>query len=195
MSQKIRKPANKQIITREEERRDYKKEKVWLIEKSSGMICNRGEDFEKQQQNHDALLSPPSLQKHRLEEYPERPPPESKEFKNAGFWAHYTKPAQVYSQGSSWRLQKALFFCHRMCSQDSSGTIIWVFQVSVSCKNVYLLANHHTPVLWWYSIRGKPRLHCWHPTGLGGTTSTWLSGSLSQRATGQQGLMGPGWTA
>lgn len=66
------------------------------------MIWNRGEDFEKQQQNHDDILSPPSLKKHRLEEHPERPPLESKGSKNAGFWAH-TKSAQVYSQGSSLR--------------------------------------------------------------------------------------------
>lgn len=66
------------------------------------MIWNRGEDFEKQQQNHDDILCPPSLKKHRLE-HPERPPLESKESKNAGFWAHYTRSAQVYSQGSILR--------------------------------------------------------------------------------------------
>lgn len=104
MSQKIRKPAYKEANNYQGRgKRDYKKEKVWLIEKNSGMIWNRGEDFEKQQQNHDDILSPPSLKKHRLEEHPERPPLESKESKNAGFWAHYTKSAQVYSQGSSLR--------------------------------------------------------------------------------------------
>lgn len=142
MSQKIgNQQIKKQIITREEERRDYKTEKVWLIEKNSGMIWNRGEDFEKQQQNHDDILSPPSLKKHRLEEHPERPPLESKESKNAGFWAHYTKSAQVYSQGSSLRslllkrkvtVNSSFLLPQDVFSRQSSGTSIWVLQVTVS---------------------------------------------------------------
>lgn len=97
---KKRKPANKEANNYQGiGKKRLQKRKSLAIEKNPGMIWNRGEDFEKQQQNHDDILSPPSLKKHRLEEHPERPPLESKESKNAGFWAHYTKSAQ----GSSLR--------------------------------------------------------------------------------------------
>lgn len=167
------------------------------------MIWNRGEDFEKQQQNHDDILSPPSLKKHRLEEHPERPPLESKESKNAGFWAHYTKSAQVYSQGSSLRspllkrkvtVSSSFLLPQNVFSRQSSGTSIWVLQVTVSYQNVYLLANHHSPVFWLYSIRGNPALNINTPKGWEvlpppGSLAPWVN---MQQA---NGLMGPGWTA
>ena len=86
----VRKPANKEANNYQERRRDYKK--VWLTEKNSGMMWNEsGEDCEKQQQNHDDTLCPPSLKIHRPEEHPEASARIWRNLKlQGGFWIHVT---------------------------------------------------------------------------------------------------------
>ena len=86
----IRKPANKEAKNYRERRRDYKK--VWLTEKNSGMMWNEsGEDCEKQQQNHDDTLCPPSLKIHRPEQHPEASARIWRNLKlQGGFWIHVT---------------------------------------------------------------------------------------------------------
>lgn len=79
-----------------------------------------------------------------------------------------------------------VFSCTRVCSQGSSGTSIWVLQVQSELSACLPASLSTHPSLFWnwlYSHQRQTQPSVVHPKGLRGTTSTWLSGSLSQCAT------------
>lgn len=164
----VRKPANKEANNYQERRRDYKK--VWLTEKNSGMMWNEsGEDCEKQQQNHDDTLCPPSLKIHRPEEHPEASTRIWRNLKlQGGFWIHVTpnsttvlpslRPEPEISTPKGNHMLKVSCV---WCSQDRALEPAPGF-TSQSYPNVHLLAilaNQHTPVFSGIDctlISGKP---------------------------------------
>lgn len=80
-------------------------------------------------------------------------------------------------------------------SGQSSGTSIWVLQVSVSYQNVYLLANQHTPVFsgtdcTLYQRQTQPSIVIPQRAERYNHLALWLPESMCNG--GQQGLMGQG---
>lgn len=108
-------------------------------------------------------------------------------------------PWDLYSQNKKKITCSSFILPQDVFSGQSSGTSIWVLQVSLSYQKVHLLANQHITSLFWnwlysYQRQSQPSLvtpqraerYDFH-------LALWLPESTCNR--GQQGLMGQGWAA